>query len=119
MPLRAGAHCTSATVPVMGRSSPPLTDADQASRRPCSAVRRPPSRRNQLSWTGFEPSRSHTHTSVSPDRPDWKTKYLPSGDVRASASPRLEEISFVAGPAGFAGLANLSCQMLLGWRTWA
>jgi hypothetical protein len=45
--------------------------------------------------------------------------YLPSGEIRELPSPRLEEMSLVAGPAGFASLANSSRQMLLTWRTWA
>ena len=39
---------------------------------------------------------------------------LPSGEMCAPASPRLEEINLVAGPVAFASLGNSSCQMLPG-----
>jgi hypothetical protein len=42
----------------------------------------------------------------------------PSGEIREPASPGLEEISLLAGPAAFNSLAN-STRPMLGWRVWA
>src|SRR5207244_12087032 len=79
-------------------------------------IRDPP---KKVNWTGFEASRSHTQTSELPERPDKKAMYLPSGEMCGSRSPRLEEMSLVAGPAGLACLPNSSRQMLLLLLTWA
>jgi hypothetical protein len=49
-----------------------------------------------------------------PERSDSKAMYLPSGETCGFHSPRLEEITLVAGPAGLVGLVSSSRQILVG-----
>src|SRR5690349_8530184 len=65
-----------------------------------------------VNCTGLFPSASHTQIFIAPERFDWNTTRLPSGEYRAARSSRVEEAK-VRG-----GFPGTSCQRSKSVRFW-